>query len=517
MFSILESWGLFSLYSLIISTAAAVGLGLSARLFRGNRTFLMDVGGGVLLGALIGARLDHVLLHWAYFQARPEAIIQVWEGGLGWAGAVVGATLVLAGLSLFSGRLLGTLMDALLPAAGITAAGVWLAVWGTGSVYGARTGGWWGLPAPDAFGVVDPRVPLPVLGAGLILLGTGLLRWIRFRPWLAWPGQRFLLLMVLICAAAAGLSFLRVDPGPELWGIRRSAWTGIPLGIFYLTAYGLLTRKSTMEKLKIDPQYAADQLVKFIRETVNEAGFSRAVVGLSGGVDSALSAYLTVEALGAENVLGLRLPYETSSPDSLEHAELVIEQTGIQSETYSITESVDAILEDFPEAGQVRRGNVMARARMIYLYDQSHAFEGLVMGTGNKTETLLGYSTRYGDGAFDLNPLADLYKAQVRQLASFLGVPRAIIDKPPSADLWLGQTDEEELGFTYQDADQLLYLLVEEQQTASECVEAGFDEELVETVIGRVLRYRFKSKLPPAGSIGQASIEHLEQLPAFRK
>jgi NAD+ synthase len=256
--------------------------------------------------------------------------------------------------------------------------------------------------------------------------------------------------------------------------------------------------------------------VKFIRETVHEAGFSRAVIGLSGGVDSALSAFLTVEALGAENVLGLRMPYETSSPESLEHAELVIEKTGIQSETYSITAAVDAILEDFPEAGQVRRGNVMARMRMIYLYDQSHAFEGLVMGTGNKTETLLGYSTRYGDGAFDLNPLADLYKAQVRQLASFLGVPRAIIEKPPSADLWLGQTDEEELGFTYQDADQLLYLLVEEQNTAPECVEAGFDEELVETVIGRVLRYRFKSKLPPAGSIGQASLEHLEELPAFQ-
>jgi NAD+ synthase len=516
VFSFLETWGLFSPYSLIISTAAAVGLGLSARLFRGRRAFLVDVGGGVMLGALIGARLDHVLLHWAYFQARPEEIIQLWEGGLGWAGAVLGGTLVLVGLSLFSGRLLGTLMDALLPAAGITASGVWLAVWGTGSIYGPRTGAWWGLPAPDAFGVVDQRVPLSLLGAGLILLGTALIRWIRFRPWLAWPGQRFLLLMTLICAAAAGLSFLRVDPGPALWGIRRSAWTGGPLGILYLTAYVSLTRKSTMEKLKIDPQYAADQLVNFIRETVHEAGFSRAVIGLSGGVDSALSAYLTVQALGAENVLGLRMPYETSSPESLEHAELVIEQTGIQSETYSITAAVDAILEDFPEAGQVRRGNVMARMRMIYLYDQSHAFEGLVMGTGNKTETLLGYSTRYGDGAFDLNPLADLYKAQVRQLASFLGVPRAIIEKPPSADLWLGQTDEEELGFTYQDADQLLYLLVEEQNTASECVEAGFDEELVETVIGRVLRYRFKSKLPPAGSIGQASLEHLEELPAFQ-
>ena len=270
-----------------------------------------------------------------------------------------------------------------------------------------------------------------------------------------------------------------------------------------------------MKKLNLNATQAIDSLTDFIISTVNNAGFSKAVLGLSGGVDSTLSAFLSVRALGAKNVLALRMPYKTSSPESLEHANLVIEQLGVPSLTIDISEAVDAVLVNFPDASQVRRGNVMARIRMINVYDQSAAFPGLVVGTGNKTESLLGYSTLHGDGAFDFNPLADLYKAQVRQLAAELGVPPSIINKPPSADLWVGQTDEEELGFTYDEMDCLLYALVEEGLSLGDCVKAGFSEEFVQNIINRVKRYRYKSTLPLTGSVGQHPLVELEQLPVF--
>jgi NAD+ synthase len=214
-------------------------------------------------------------------------------------------------------------------------------------------------------------------------------------------------------------------------------------------------------------------------------------------------------------VLVLRLPYKTSSQESLDHADLVIEKLGVPSKTIEITNAVDSVLANFPDASPVRRGNVMARIRMINIYDQSAEFRGLVVGTGNKTETLLGYSTIHGDGAFDFNPLGDLYKAQVRQLAGALGVPRVIIDKAPSADLWEGQTDEKELGYTYDEMDHLLYLLVEEKLSPEACVENGFSKDFVEGIIQRVKRYRYKSILPLAGSVGQFQLSNLEQLPAF--
>ncbi len=270
-----------------------------------------------------------------------------------------------------------------------------------------------------------------------------------------------------------------------------------------------------MKKMKLNAPLAINSLTDFIKSTVNNAGFSRAVLGVSGGVDSSLSAFLSARALGAKNVLVLRMPYKTSSPESLKHANLVIEQLGVPSLTINISEAVDAVLINFPDASPVRRGNVMARIRMINVYDQSAAFPGLVVGTGNKTESLLGYSTLHGDGAFDFNPLADLYKAQVRQLAAELGVPPSIIDKPPSADLWEGQTDEEELGFTYNEIDRLLYALVEEGLSPNDCVKAGFSEEFVRNIISRIKKYRFKSALPLAGSVGQFPLAALEELPAF--
>ena len=260
---------------------------------------------------------------------------------------------------------------------------------------------------------------------------------------------------------------------------------------------------------------AIDSLSSFIDKTVKEAGFSKVVLGVSGGVDSALSAFLSVRALGPENVLCLRLPYRTSSPESLAHAQLVVDQLEVPSKTIDISPAVDAVLQNHPDITQVRRGNIMARVRMVNIYDQSAALPGLVVGTGNKTEILLGYSTIHGDGAYDFNPLADLYKYQVRQLAAELGVPQVIIDKAPSADLWAGQTDEEELGYTYQEMDQLLYTLVEEKHSPQDCVQQGFSEEFVRFIVDRVNSYRYKSRLPLAGSVGQFPLARLEEIPTF--
>jgi NAD+ synthase len=180
-----------------------------------------------------------------------------------------------------------------------------------------------------------------------------------------------------------------------------------------------------MKELTLDAKKAINELTSFISQTVSDAGYSKAVLGVSGGIDSSLSAFLSVHALGPDNVLLIRLPYKTSSSGSLEHAQLVIDQLGTKSKTIEITAAVDAVLENYPDASPVRSGNIMARIRMINIYDQSASFPGLVVGTGNKTESLLGYSTLHGDGAFDFNPLADLYKAQVRQFVDLTLSPLA--------------------------------------------------------------------------------------------
>ncbi len=258
--------------------------------------------------------------------------------------------------------------------------------------------------------------------------------------------------------------------------------------------------------LRIHTDLARRLLTGFIRREITRAGFHKAVIGLSGGIDSALSCFLAAEALGPQNVLAVRMPYKTSSPESLEHAQLVIDATGVQALTVPITGMVDALFEHFPDADRVRRGNAMARCRMIVLYDQSAAFGGLVVGTGNKTEILLGYSTLYGDSACALNPIGDLYKTQVRQLARAVGVPEVILQKPPSADLWLGQTDEDELGFTYEEVDRLLYLLVDQRYRPEECIEAGFAPDFVHAVVRRVQRNHFKRVLPPIAKLSNRTI-----------
>ena len=247
-------------------------------------------------------------------------------------------------------------------------------------------------------------------------------------------------------------------------------------------------------------------LTGFIHTEITRTGMRRAVLGLSGGIDSAVSCYLAAEALGPENVLAVRMPYRTSTPDSFNHAGLVIDDLGVQSLTVEITGMVDPLFAEFPEATDLRRGNAMARARMIVLFDQSAAFNGLVVGTSNKTEILLGYSTIYGDSACAINPIGDLYKTQLRQLAADIGVPQPIIDKAPSADLWAGQTDEGELGFTYADADRLLYRLVDLRYSPEECVEAGFPASFVETVVRRVRRSHFKRVMPPIAKISNRTV-----------
>ncbi len=258
--------------------------------------------------------------------------------------------------------------------------------------------------------------------------------------------------------------------------------------------------------LSIDTGLVRKILTSFIRSEITRAGMAHGIVNLSGGLDSAVSYALTVEGLGAENVLALRLPYKTSSTDSLEHAQQMIDLCRTKALTIPITDMVDPLIAREEGMSDMRKGNIMARMRMIVAYDQSEAFKGLVVGTGNKTEILLGYTTLYGDAACALNPIGDLYKTQVRQLAKALNVPEGIIAKPPSADLWKGQTDEGELGFTYAEVDKLLYLLVDQRYGPEECVEAGFEEKFVRVVMEKIRRNQFKRILPPIAKLTNRTV-----------
>jgi NAD+ synthase len=258
--------------------------------------------------------------------------------------------------------------------------------------------------------------------------------------------------------------------------------------------------------LTIHTELARKILTGFIHSEITRVGFKRAIVGLSGGLDSAVSCALAAEALGPKNVLALRLPYRSSSPDSLQDAELVAEKLGVSLETIEITPIVEPLLERDSRISNVRKGNILARARMIVLYDQSEVFGGLVVGTSNKTEILLGYTTLWGDMAAAINPLGDLYKTQVRQLAPALRVPDSVLYKPPSADLWAGQTDEGEMGLKYDEVDRLLYLLVDKRFSFQDCVEAGFSRAYVAKILNRVRKNQFKRLMPPIAKLSNRTI-----------
>jgi NAD+ synthase len=248
-------------------------------------------------------------------------------------------------------------------------------------------------------------------------------------------------------------------------------------------------------------------LVGFIENEVHKMGFHRAVIGVSGGVDSALSASLAAQALSPENVWALIMPYKASSPESVAHAKLVVETLKIHSTIIDITPQIDAYFERFPEADTLRRGNKMARERMTILYDHSAALSALVLGTSNKTELMLGYGTLYGDMASAINPLGDLFKTQVWQLARCVGVPEEIIKKLPTADLWEGQTDEEELGFTYEEVDQVLLLMIDKRYEIPDLLEAGFEEKFVRRVFQMVQSSQFKRRLPLIAKVSGRTID----------
>ncbi len=240
-----------------------------------------------------------------------------------------------------------------------------------------------------------------------------------------------------------------------------------------------------------------EKLIDFLRTETRRIGINKAVIGLSGGIDSAVSAYLTAKALGPQNVLCVMMPYKTSSKSSLEDAQKVVAQLGVNSKIVNISAPVDSYLNSLEEdASSLRKGNVMARMRMIVLYDESARVKGLVVGTSNKTELYLGYSTMFGDSACAINPLGDLYKTQIFELAKHLNVPSEIINKKPSADLWEGQTDEGEMGITYAEVDKFLYGKYEEGKTFEELQKSGFSKAFIDKVNNMISRNEFK-RLPP--------------------
>jgi NAD+ synthase len=258
--------------------------------------------------------------------------------------------------------------------------------------------------------------------------------------------------------------------------------------------------------LNLNTNQVRELLVRFIRDETTNAGFEKAVIGISGGVDSSVSAYLAVEALGKKNVVGVVLPYKTSSKESAEHANGVAKILDIRTESVDISDMVDSYAVKNRVKDRVRLGNIMARMRMIVLYDVSARERALVVGTSNKTELLIGYGTQFGDIACAINPIGDLYKTQIWQLAETLGVPKAIREKKPTADLWPGQTDEGEIGLSYSELDTLLYRMIDERVSREDLRKEGFSTELIEKVSSLVRKNQFKRRPPLIAKVSYRTI-----------
>lgn len=262
-----------------------------------------------------------------------------------------------------------------------------------------------------------------------------------------------------------------------------------------------------MAGLVVNTALLRQMLVGFVRDEVHKVGIKKAILGLSGGIDSALVVFIAAEALGPENVQAICMPYKTSNPESEVHAKLVADACGVNFSVVPITPMVDAYFEMFPDADNMRRGNKMSRERMTILFDHSALMRALVLGTSNKTELLLGYGTLYGDMASALNPIGDLYKSQVWQLSEEMEIPRAVIDKEPSADLWAGQTDEEELGFSYRQVDELLYRMVDLRLSNEELVTEGFEADFIESIYGKIQSSHFKRRMPVIAKVSNRTID----------
>ncbi|MEE8138630.1 MAG: NAD+ synthase [Thermoanaerobaculia bacterium] len=276
----------------------------------------------------------------------------------------------------------------------------------------------------------------------------------------------------------------------------------------------MITMDEVRNRLRLNAGLAERALALFIRDAVETAGAEGVVLGLSGGVDSALAAALAAKALGPKAVYPFLLPHRISDPQSLEHAEEVAQVFDLDTRTIDISPMVDPYFERYePEADQVRRGNKMARERMGVLFDQSKKLRSLVLGTSNKTEILLGYSTIFGDNASSINPLGDLYKQQVWQLSRHVGVPAEVIDKKPSADLWQGQTDEDELGFDYATADEVLYLMFDLGLSPDEVIARGYAEESVSKITLLEQRNRYKRRLMLIARLSGSAINLDREIP----
>ncbi len=260
--------------------------------------------------------------------------------------------------------------------------------------------------------------------------------------------------------------------------------------------------------MKINPEFVTSVITKFIREELNKFGFNRAVLGLSGGLDSTVCAFLAVRALGQDNVLTLIMPYGQTFPQDVEDAKAVVSLLQCRAMIIDIQPMVDAYFHRYPTDNPVLKGNKMARERMAILYDFSAREKALILGTSNKTELLIGYGTIHGDMACGLNPIGDLYKTQIRQLAIWLGVPEKIRNKVPTAGLWPGQTDEGEIGLTYEEIDKILFELVDLRRSRQEVIASGFDPKKVNLVWEMIKRSEFKRRMPPIIKLSSRTVGH---------